>query len=81
MEAFTRLPAIDEVTTSGEAGAKALTHQGLPVDLRIVPEESFGPFGSMFALDQPASSAHTRSALRWQPKHPSLLDDLENIQP
>ena len=30
------------VHTSGEAGAKALTHSGLPVDLRIVPEEAFG---------------------------------------
>ena len=42
VEAFTLLPALDEVTTSGPAGAKALTHQGLPVDLRIVPEASFG---------------------------------------
>jgi DNA polymerase (family X) len=40
--AFTKLPAIAEVTTSGEAGAKVTTHQGLPVDLRIVPRESFG---------------------------------------
>ena len=51
----------------------------LPVE--SAPEESFGPFGSMFALDQPASSVHTRAALGWQPTHPSLLDDLENIQP
>ncbi|MEJ7788916.1 MAG: DNA polymerase/3'-5' exonuclease PolX [Thermoleophilaceae bacterium] len=42
VEAFAKLPAIDEVTTSGQAGAKALTHQGIPVDLRIVPEASFG---------------------------------------
>ena len=42
VEAFRRQPAIDEVTSSGEAGAKAVTHQGLPVDLRIVPQESFG---------------------------------------
>ena len=42
VEAFRALPAVDEVTTSGEAGAKAITHQGLPVDLRIVGEESFG---------------------------------------
>jgi DNA polymerase (family 10) len=42
VEAFTRLPGIVEVTTSGEAGARALTHQGLLVDLRIVGEESFG---------------------------------------
>ena len=42
VEVFAGLPAIDEVTTSGEAGAKAITHHGIPVDLRIVPEESFG---------------------------------------
>ena len=52
---------------------------GLPV--QSVPQENFGPFGSIFAMDQPASSARTRDALRWQPTHPSLLDDLENIQP
>ncbi|WP_063007416.1 SDR family oxidoreductase [Nocardia kruczakiae] len=52
---------------------------GLPVE--PVPEESFGPFGPIFALDQPASSIHTRETLGWQPKHPGLLDDLENIQP
>ncbi|WP_440555651.1 SDR family oxidoreductase [Streptomyces sp. SCPE 10] len=52
---------------------------GLPVE--AVPEETFGPFGPIFAMDQPASSAHTREALGWQPTHPSLLEDLENIQP
>ena len=51
----------------------------LPVE--AVPEETFGPFGPIFAMDQPASSTHTREALGWQPTHPSLLDDLENIQP
>jgi nucleoside-diphosphate-sugar epimerase len=52
---------------------------GLPVE--PVPQQTFGPFGPIFAMDQPASSAHTRDALGWQPTHPSLLDDLENIQP
>jgi len=52
---------------------------GMPV--QAVPEENFGPFGSIFAMDQPASSAHTRDALGWQPTHPGLLADLENIQP
>ncbi|MET9014622.1 SDR family oxidoreductase [Streptomyces olivaceoviridis] len=52
---------------------------GLPV--KEVPQDSFGPFGPIFAMDQPASSAHTRDALGWQPTHPSLLEDLENIQP
>ena len=52
---------------------------GLPVE--SVPEDTYGPFGPIFAADQPASSAHTRSALGWQPTHPSLLEDLENLQP
>ena len=52
---------------------------GLPVE--PVPQETFGPFGPIFSMDQPASSAHTRDALGWEPTQPSLLDDLENIQP
>jgi DNA polymerase (family X) len=42
VDAFCGLDAVDEVQTSGEAGAKVVTHSGLPVDLRIVPEEAFG---------------------------------------
>jgi nucleoside-diphosphate-sugar epimerase len=52
---------------------------GLPV--RQVPEATFGPLGPVFAADQPASSAHTRKALGWRPTHPSLLADLELVQP
>ena len=52
---------------------------GLPVE--SVSEDTFGPFGPIFAADQPASSAHTRAALGWEPTHPSLLADLENLQP
>ena len=52
---------------------------GLPV--QQVPETQFGPFGPIFAMDQPASSERTRQALGWQPTHPSLLADLENLQP
>jgi len=52
---------------------------GLP--LQSVSEESFGPFGSIFAMDQPATSAQTRNTLGWQPTHRGLLDDLENLQP
>jgi nucleoside-diphosphate-sugar epimerase len=50
----------------------------LPVE--AVPQETFGPLGIIFATDQPSSSAHTRQALGWEPSHPSLLEDLENIQ-
>ncbi len=52
---------------------------GLPV--KPVPEETYGPLGPIFATDQPSSSAHTRQVLGWEPKHLSLLADLENIQP
>jgi nucleoside-diphosphate-sugar epimerase len=52
---------------------------GLPVE--PVPAATFGPFGPIFALDQPASSAHTRETLGWQPTHPNLLEDLQNIRP
>lgn len=52
---------------------------GMPVE--AVPEENFGPFGPIFAMDQPSSSTHTREALGWEPTHPSLLDDLDNLQP
>jgi nucleoside-diphosphate-sugar epimerase len=51
---------------------------GLPV--RAVAQETFAALGPIFAADQPSSSAHTREALGWEPTHPSLLQDLENIQ-
>ncbi|NDZ77201.1 SDR family oxidoreductase [Streptomyces sp. SID10853] len=51
----------------------------LPVEQ--VPAESYGTLGPIFATDQPSSGAHTRQALGWEPKHPGLLADLENIQP
>ncbi|MFD7107559.1 SDR family oxidoreductase [Streptomyces celluloflavus] len=52
---------------------------GLPVE--SVPSQTYGPLGPIFATDQPSSSTHTRQTLGWEPKHPSLLEDLENIQP
>ncbi|MCD2187031.1 SDR family oxidoreductase [Actinomycetospora soli] len=52
---------------------------GLPV--APVPESDFGPFGPIFAMDQPSSSARTRAELGWEPTHPSLLEDLELLEP
>jgi len=52
---------------------------GLPVE--AVPAETFGPLGGIFFADQPASSARTRAGLGWEPTHPSLLADLELLQP
>jgi DNA polymerase (family 10) len=40
--AFAELPLIGEVQHQGTAGVKAVTHNGLPIDFRIVPPENFG---------------------------------------
>ena len=71
------------VADEGDAVRDIATVIGRRLGLAAEPvaEENFGPFGTIFAMDQPASSAYTRQSLRWQPTHPSLLDDLENLQP
>ncbi|MFC1402763.1 MULTISPECIES: NAD-dependent epimerase/dehydratase family protein [Streptacidiphilus] len=58
----------------------AVIGRRLDLPVKPAPQEHFGPLGPIFATDQPASSSRTRTALGWQPTHPSLLDDLENIQ-
>jgi nucleoside-diphosphate-sugar epimerase len=59
----------------------AVIGRRLQLPVEAVPQETYGPLGAIFAADQPASSAHTRTTLGWAPTHLSLLEDLENIQP
>jgi nucleoside-diphosphate-sugar epimerase len=59
----------------------AVIGRRLSLPVEAVPQETYGPLGPIFATDQPSSSTHTREALGWQPTHPSLLEDLENIRP
>jgi len=40
--AFARLEQIETVTASGEAGARARTHTGMAVDLKVVAPDQFG---------------------------------------
>src|SRR3954468_2600958 len=40
--AFAELPLLGEIQRKGAAGVKAVTHNGLPIDLRIVPSENYG---------------------------------------
>src|SRR4051812_47203460 len=42
VDAFAKLPLLGEVHRAGEAGARAVTHNGVPVDFRIVPPENWG---------------------------------------
>src|SRR3954462_6229559 len=41
-KAFAELPLLGEVSHQGSAGVRAVTHNGLPIDFRIVPPENFG---------------------------------------
>jgi nucleoside-diphosphate-sugar epimerase len=58
----------------------AVIGRRLELPVEKVPTETYGPLGPIFATDQPSSSTHTRKTLGWEPTHPSLLGDLENIQ-
>ncbi|OBJ22136.1 SDR family oxidoreductase [Mycobacterium colombiense] len=49
----------------------------LGVSVESAPAADFGPLGTMFAVDQPSSSALTRQRFGWEPTGPSLLADLE----
>ncbi|SIR89549.1 SDR family oxidoreductase [Williamsia sterculiae] len=71
------------VADEGDAVRDIASVIGRRLDLPVesVSEQSLGPFGPVFALDQPASSAHTRETLGWEPVHLGLLEDLENIEP
>ncbi|RKQ86114.1 nucleoside-diphosphate-sugar epimerase [Solirubrobacter pauli] len=71
------------VADEGDQVRDIATVIGRRLDLPVqpVPDEAFGPLGPIFATDQPASSDHTRTVLGWEPRHPSLLDDLERIRP
>jgi len=71
------------VADEGDAAHDIATAVGRRLELPVeaAPPETYGPLGPIFTTDQPSSSAHTRKALGWAPTHPSLLEDLENIQP
>ncbi|MBO1765480.1 SDR family oxidoreductase [Allobranchiibius sp. GilTou38] len=71
------------VSDEGDAVRDIATVIGAQLDLPVesVPEATYGPFGVIFAMDQPSSSAYTRDALGWRPTHPSLPEDLRNLRP
>jgi DNA polymerase (family 10) len=63
-EAFAALEPIEEVHTAGEAGAKAVTHSGLGVDLRIVPPRNFGNLLQHFTGSKQHNEALRAEAVR-----------------
>lgn len=69
----------DEGDTVSDIAAVIGRRLGLPVE--SVSAEAFGPMGAIFGSDQPSTSTHTREVLGWRPTHPTLLADLEHLQP
>lgn len=70
--------AVNAVGDEGDTMLSLATIIGEQLDVPVqqVPAETFGPLGTIFAMDQPATSAWTQQTYGWQPTHPSLVDDL-----
>ncbi|HEX6459100.1 MAG TPA: DNA polymerase/3'-5' exonuclease PolX [Thermoleophilaceae bacterium] len=60
-DAFCKLPLIEEAHTSGPAGARATTNNGMSVDLRIVPPDNFGNLLQHFT----GSGKHNEALRGW----------------
>jgi DNA polymerase (family 10) len=63
-EAFCYLPPIAEAHSSGEAGARATTNNGISVDLRIVPPANFGNLLQHFTGSKQHNEALRAEAVR-----------------
>ncbi len=62
--ALAEIEEIDTVTSSGEAGARARTHAGLGVDLRVVAPEQFGSLLQHFTGSKEHNMALREAAVR-----------------
>jgi DNA polymerase (family 10) len=61
---FTQLDQIEAVTASGEAGARARTHSGMGVDLKVVAPEQFGNLLQHFTGNKQHNVALREAAVR-----------------
>ncbi len=62
--AFAALDAIEVVTNSGEAGARARTHTGMSVDLKVVAPDQFGNLLQHFTGNKQHNVALREAAVR-----------------
>ena len=76
-----RFHATAEESITVKSIAEAIGKQ-LNLPVVSVPQESaaehFGWFAQMAMIDCPASSAWTKQQVNWEPKNPTLLNDIEN---
>ena len=58
--------------------------KGLKVPVSSLSQEEaqghFGWLATFAGFDMPASSAQTRARLKWEPKGPGMIADLENMR-
>src|SRR5918993_1310395 len=78
--AFSELGAVDSVSTSGEAGAKAVTHSGLPVDLRCVRDRGGGLRAARDAV-HPARATREPRRARGRARRPPVEADRAGRHP
>ncbi|MBS1869945.1 MAG: DNA polymerase/3'-5' exonuclease PolX [Actinobacteria bacterium] len=64
IDAFTRLDQIEVVTASGEAGARARTHSGMSIDLKVVAPGQFGNLLQHFTGNKQHNVALREAAVR-----------------
>jgi DNA polymerase (family 10) len=64
IEAFTQLEQIEVVTASGEAGARARTHSGMSIDLKVVAPRHFGNLLQHFTGNKQHNVALREAAVR-----------------
>jgi DNA polymerase (family X) len=62
--AFARLDQVEAVTASGEAGARARTHTGMAVDLKVVAPDQFGNLLQHFTGNKQHNVALREAAVR-----------------
>jgi nucleoside-diphosphate-sugar epimerase len=77
----TVIHAVAEEGIPTQAIARAIgSFLNVPVDAVAAEDAAkhFGWIGLFFAADAPASSARTRSLLGWEPRQPTLLEDIES---
>ncbi len=64
VQAFAELPEIDAVGSTREAGARAMTHSGMKVDLRVVEPSQFGNLLQHFTGSREHNMALREDAVR-----------------
>jgi DNA polymerase (family 10) len=63
-KALTELPQVESVGSSGEAGARVMTHTGMKVDLRVVEPDQFGNVLQHFTGSKAHNVALREAAVR-----------------